>query len=195
MKWICFIFMLLPLNAQANLLERSLSSDISIIEFRSGEDSKDTIGLYNVNIEYKSNSFGLLKKFKLGGNWNAGLGLLFGKDTLKVTTTASPYLIFGKSIDINKTLGVEMDVEFYPAVPIASIGYQNLSPKKDFIFNINAGFRLLKIKKGRITFNQDMGKFLESHLENIDEYKEEALNDLGDYYPNPVINLSMTFFF
>ncbi len=195
MKWICFICMLLPLNAQASLFERSLSPDISIIEFRSNDNSKDTIELYNLNINYKSDSFGLLKKFKLGGNWNAGMGLLFGEDTLKVTTTASPYLILGKSIDLNEILGVEMDVEFYPVVPIVSIGYQYLGPKKDFFFNINAGFRFLKIKKGKITFNQDLGEFLESYPEYIDEYKEEALDELEDYYPNPVINLSMTLFF
>ncbi len=195
MKWICFICMLLPLNAQASLFERSLSPDISIIEFRSNDNSKDTIELYNLNINYKSDSFGLLKKFKLGGNWNAGMGLLFGEDTLKVTTTASPYLILGKSIDLNEILGVEMDVEFYPVVPIVSIGYQYLGPKKDFFFSINAGFRFLKIKKGKITLNQDLGEFLESYPEYIDEYKEEALDELEDYYPNPVINLSMTLFF
>ena len=195
MKWICFIFMFIPLIAQANLLERSLSSDISIIEFQSDDNFKDASGLYNLAIDYKSNSFGVLKKFNLGGNFTAGIGLLFGEDTLKVTTTESRYLILGRSIDLNTILGAEMDVEFYPVVPIATMGYQYLSPKKDFIFNINAGFRLLKIKKGKITFNQDLGEFLESYPEYIDEYKKEALDDLEDYYPNPVFNISMTLFF
>ena len=195
MKWICFIFICLPLNAQAKLLEQSLSADISVIEFQSDENFKDTSGLYNLKIDYKSNSFGLLKKFKLGGNFTAGIGLLFGQDTLKVTTTESRYLILGKSIDLNTILGAEMEVEFYPVVPIATIGYQYLSPKKDFIFNINAGFRLLKVKKGKITLNQDLGEFIESYPEYIDEYKKEALDDLEDYYPNPVFNISMTLFF
>ncbi len=195
MKWICFIFIFLPLIAQANLLERPLSADISVIEFQSDDNFKDTSGLYNLKIDYKSNSFGLLKKFNLGGNCTAGIGLLFGEDTINVTTTESRYLILGKSIDLNETLGAEMDVEFYPVVPIATIGYQYLSPKKDFIFNINAGFRLLKIKKGKITFNQALGEFLESYPEYIKEYKKEALDDLDDYYPNPVINISMTLFF
>ena len=195
MKWICFIFVFLPLIAQANLLERPLSADISIIEFRSDDNFKDVSGLYNLNIDYKSNSFGLLKKFNLGGNYTGGIGLLFGIDTINVTTTESRHLILGRSIDLNEILGAEMDVEFYPLVPIAPIGYQYLSPKKDFIFNINAGFRLLKVKKGKITLNQDLGEFIESYPEYIDEYKKEALDDLNDYYPNPVINISMTIFF
>ncbi len=195
MKWICFIFVFLPLIAQANLLERPLSADISIIEFRSDDNFKDVSGLYNLKIDYKSNSFGLLKKFNLGGNFTGGIGLLFGIDTINVTTTESRHLILGRSIDLNEILGAEMDVEFYPLVPIATIGYQYLSPKKDFIFNINAGFRLLKVKKGKITLNQDLGEFIESYPEYIDEYKKEALDDLDDYYPNPVINISMTIFF
>ena len=195
MKWICFIFVFLPLIAQANLLERPLSADISIIEFRSDDDFKDVSGLYNLNIDYKSNSFGLLKKFNLGGNFTAGVGLLFGIDTINVTTTESRHLILGRSIDLNEILGAEMDVEFYPVVPIATIGYQYLSPKKDFIFNINTGFRLLKVKKGKITLNQELGEIIESYPEYIDEYKKEALDDLDDYYPNPVINISMTIFF
>lgn len=195
MKWICFIFVFLSLNAHANLVEKPLSAGISIIEFRSEDDFKDTIELYNLKVNYKSDSFRLLKKFNLGGNFTVGMGLLYGEDTISVTTTESRYLILGESIDLNTILGAEMNVEFDPMVPIFTIGYQYSSPKKDFIFNINTGFRLLKTKKAKITFNQVLGEFLESYPEYIDEYKKEALDDLDDYYPNPVINISMTLFF
>ena len=54
---------------------------------------------------------------------------------------------------------------------------------------------MLKVKKGEITLNQELGEIIESYPEYIDEYKKEALDDLDDYYPNPVINISMTIFF
>jgi len=195
MKWICFIFLFLPLHAQANLVEKSLSAGISIIELQSEDNFKETIELYNLKVDYKSDSFGLLKKFNLGGNFTAGMGLLYGEDTIRVTTTESRYLILGESIDLNTILGAEMNIEFDPVVPIFTIGYQYLSPKEDFIFNINAGFRLLKTKKAKITFTEELGEFLESYPEYIDEYKREALDDLDDYYPYPVINISMTLVF
>jgi len=150
---------------------------------------------YNYSTSSRTESIGLIQKFQLSTHLSTGLGLWLGGLEIELETGLSPVQFEGHQVDLNRWLCVRARIDFADIVPYGNIAYSYLSRDRQLRFGANAGLKLLIPSNVSMSFNGELSDEVNRQEGLVSQLEHDVLDQLEDYYLEPVLGVDLSYSF